>query len=150
MHQDNYTDISHLVNGLSHQPSPFFSYGGPEHEKIPPKSEPADEHSFEIHEVVEHEPDKEVQEYVEHRKDVVEVSPDLQEIGVTANTATSYPSYKSLKLPISDEKVMVGLKAPISSGLRWLAEFCIFLLKQVHVNLKVAHGKVLRVFNSGR
>ena len=150
MHPANFTDISDLIGKSNTHPSPFFSYGGsPEQEKTPLENKQEDSEHIEMHEVVEHEPDKEVQEYVQHRKDVVEVPPELKQLGVQANTATNFPTYQKVELPISDEKVMVGLKAPISSSLRWLAEICIFFLKQAHLTLKMVHGKVVRVLMRG-
>ncbi len=139
----NYTDISSLV---ASQNSPQISYGVPE--KAPPVARPeASKDHVEIHEVVEHEPAPEVKPYVEHRPEKVDVPQDLTDAGVQATETTNFPTYNSVKLPISDDRVMQGLKNPISSSLRWLAEFCVYLLRRAHIKLKLAHGKAFRMFN---
>ena len=48
--------------------------------------------------------------------------------------------------PLSDEKIVTGLHAPVTSSLRWLATLAEYLLKMMHVQLKVVSGRVIRVF----
>lgn len=138
-----FTDISHLVKQAEAQQ---ISYGGPE--KLPPMRPPeATKDHVEIHEVVEHEPEPEVKPYVEPRQEQVVIPQDVADAGVVSTGHTQFPTYNSVKLPISDDKVMAGLKNPLSSSIRWLSEFCIFLLRRAHIKLKTAHGKAVRMFD---
>lgn len=99
-----------------------------------------------LQEAVEHSiEDDEVKEFVEERKENVQVSSDLQQAGVEPVQTTQFPAYQSVKLPISDEQVMEGLHQPKSSSFRWLAEFAMYLLKKAHITLKTVHGHVVRV-----
>jgi hypothetical protein len=140
----NFTDISDLVRAA--QPPQQISYGGPEKIPIPRPPEVSKDH-VEIHEVAEHEPEPEVKPYVEPRPEKVEIPQDVEEQGVESTGHSNFPTYNSVKLPISDEKVLQGLKTPISSSVRWLAEFCLFILRKAHIKLKTAHGKAVRMFD---
>jgi len=140
----NYTDISDLVKNA---PSPFLSYGSPEHQEHFPKQEQEEIQDNEMAEVVEHEPEPEVQKVVQARKETIEVPPDLQAMGVTSQGTPMFPTFKKEKLPLTDEKIMYGLHAPITSSIRWLAEICKYLLKQAHIGIKNIHGKVTRVIS---
>ena len=48
-------------------------------------------------------------------------------------------------LPLSDEQIVVGLHQSLASSWRWLAEWCLRRLKQLHLVLKSVHGKFIRV-----
>ena len=50
--------------------------------------------------------------------------------------------------PITDEKIEEGLHQPVNSSWRWLSEFLIYHLKQMHLNLKKVHGHIVRVARS--
>ena len=139
----NSTDISHLIKSLQDQ---HISYGGPEKIHIPRPPEITKEH-VEIHEVAEHEPEAEVKPYVEPRPEKIELPEDVSSQGVELTGHTQFPTYNSVKLPITDEQIVVGLKDPISSSVRWLSEFCLFLLRRAHIKLKTAHGKAVRMFD---
>jgi len=107
------------------------------------------ESSDEVQEVTEHEPDAETESFVSPRSDTIELPPDLIKLGVQSSTNTNnFPTYQNVKLPISDDKVITGLHAPISSSLRWLATFAIYLLARAHLRLKVVKGHVVRVLKS--
>ena len=100
----------------------------------------------EVQEVVEHTVgDDEVTDTIEVRKENIDVSEELEQTGVKAVTSTKFPSYQNVKLPISDDRVIVGLKSPLNTSLRWLATYALYLLWQAHLQLKVVHGKVVRV-----
>lgn len=131
----NYTPIDHLLNS--------FSSSFKEGEPIGKMAEP--EKPIEIKEVVEHQPEQEVRPHIQIRSETIEVPPDLKKLGLQPVSNTKFPSYKSLVLPISDEKIIEGLHAPIYSSLRWLATFAMYLLKKAHLTLKVVHGHVVRV-----
>lgn len=87
---------------------------------------------------------------VEKKGDViVELPPDVKRLGVTQTgpTAPLVASTPSLQvsLPISDNQVVVGLHAQVTSALRWLALWCVKKLAKAHLALKVIHGKIVRV-----
>lgn len=100
---------------------------------------------FEIKEPVEHSPEEEVRPFVSPRAETIDLPPDLRALGLEAVSHSKFPSYKNIKLPLSDEKIIVGQKAPITSGIRWLATFALYILAQAHLGLKVIHGRVIRV-----
>ena len=128
----NFTPIDDLVNQVS----------------LPKEVEPIGAEKFEIKEVVEHKAEEEVRPFVSPRQETIELPPDLKKMGLQSTSATQFSSYQNIKLPISDEKVVVGLHAPVTTSLRWLATLAVYLLARVHLGLKVVHGKVIRVLRS--
>ena len=103
----------------------------------------------EIKEVIEHEVnDKEVEPFISLRAETIKLPPDIKKLGVESITTIKFPSYQNIKLPISDEKIITGLQAPVTSSLRWLATLANYLLKKAHLQLKVIHGKVIRIIKS--
>jgi len=111
---------------------------------LPKESEPIGR-EFEISEPTEHSPEEEVRPFVSPRAETIELPPDLKKLGLHAVSNSSFSSYKNIKLPLSDEKIIVGQKAPITSSIRWLAVFALYILAQAHLGLKVVHGHVIRV-----
>ncbi len=99
-----------------------------------------------IEEKVELEPAKEVKSYLKVRKETIKLPPDLKKIGVQAVSTPQFSQSQSIKLPLSDEKIIAGLHAPVTSSLRWLATLALYLLQMAHLQLKVVHGKIVRVF----
>jgi hypothetical protein len=132
----NYTPVDHLLK--KHQEAVSL------HKEAEPFA-PRQVENYQIQEVVEHEPPQEVKDHVDVRKETVKLSDDLKKMGIQAVDTTKFPSFQSIKLPISDEKVYNGLHAPVYSSLRWLATFALYLLQQSHVTLKQVHGKVIRI-----
>ena len=112
---------------------------------LPKEAEPIRTEKFEIKEVVEHKVEDEVRPYISPREETIELPPDLKKMGLQATTSNQFSSYQNIKLPLSDEKVIVGLHAPITTSLRWLATLAVYLLARVHLCLKVIHGKVIIV-----
>lgn len=101
----------------------------------------------EVREVVEHEPqDEEVKQFVEVKKETPDIPLDVKQAGVQASGTTQFPSYQSIALPLSDDKILVGQNAPITSSLRWLSTLAQFILSQAHLTIKLVHGKATRVF----
>lgn len=131
----NYTSINDLVE--KNKNSDKIS--------LPKESEPIAAEKFEIKEVVEHKPEEEIGPYISPRAETIELPQDLQKLGLQPVQSTKFPSYKNIKLPLSDEKIIVGQKAPITSSLRWLATLALYILGQAHLGLKVIHGHVIRV-----
>ncbi|MBI5127297.1 hypothetical protein HZA76_02465 [Candidatus Roizmanbacteria bacterium] len=134
---NNFTAITELVE--KHKKSQV---------SLPKEAEPLAAEKFEIKEVVEHKVEDEVRPYVSPRQDTIELPPDLKKMGLHATSSTQFSSYQNIKLPLSDEKIVVGMHAPVTSSIRWLAAFAIYLLARVHLGLKVVHGKVIRVLRS--
>lgn len=99
----------------------------------------------EMQEAVEHEPKNDVKDFVQPKQETIKLPPDLTKLGLQPVTSTQFSSYKNIKLPITDEKVVNGLKEPITSSRRWLSEFALYILKQAHLTLRIIGGKVVRV-----
>lgn len=134
----NFTAINNLVR----------KYKSSDRISMPKEAEPVSAEKFEIKEVVEHRAEEEVRPFISPRQDTIELPPDLKKMGLQSTSSTQFKSYQNIKLPIPDEKVVVGLHAPITSSFRWLATLAIYLLARVHLGLKVVHGKVIRVLRS--
>jgi len=115
-----------------------------EAEPVEPVKKEVDE--IKIEEVVEAEPPSEVRKVIQKRQEVVKLSPDLKKLGLRPVSTTKFPATQSIKLPLSDEKIIVGLHAPVTSSLRWLATLAEYILKTMHIHLKVVSGRVVRVF----
>lgn len=77
----------------------------------------------------------------------IELPPDVKKLGVTPSGPSTPVSTTTttVVLPISDQQVVAGLHAQIISSLRWLAVWCLKKLQKAHVMLKVIHGKIVRV-----
>lgn len=136
----NYTDIDHLVKRHTQQ-THQSSTNSKEYE--PPKR------SIEAHQMVESVEqtglDQDVKPYVDVHADKLELDPELKKAGLVVSDQSGIPSYLNIKLPISDDKVIQGLHAPVSSSLRWLATIGVYILSKVHIHLKTVRGKVIRV-----
>lgn len=115
-------------------------------EKEPYKSPLEDFENLEVQETVEYIPSEELGGFITHRPETIKPAEELSTIGVQATGSTQFPSLQNVIAPISDEKILVGLHAPITSSLRWLATFAVYLLKRAHIALKVIHGHAVRVF----
>lgn len=131
----NYTAVDELIKKNKNN----------ENISLPKESEPIAAEKFEIKEVVEHEPDEEIEKFVSPRAETIKLPQDLKRLGLQAVSTSKFPGYKNIKLPLSDEKIIVGQKAPITSSLRWLATLALYILSQAHLGLKVIHGHVIRV-----
>ncbi|PIP63318.1 hypothetical protein CO165_02140 [Candidatus Roizmanbacteria bacterium CG_4_9_14_3_um_filter_33_18] len=132
MNKKNYTSIKDLLE---------------KNKKIslPKEAEPIAAEKFEIKEPSEDNIEEEVRPFVSPRAETIELPPDLKKMGLQAVSQSQFSDYKNIKLPISDEKIVVGQKAPITSSIRWLAAFALYILAQAHLGLKVIHGHVIRV-----
>ncbi len=132
----NYTPINDLIQKWKKPPVSLPK----EAEPIPRTPEVAL-----FQEVVEHEPSPEVKPFVKLKPETISLPPDLTTLGLQPVKSTQFPTYKNIKLPLSDEKVIQGLQAPVSSSKRWLSEFAVYLLKRAHLSLKQIGGRVVRV-----
>ena len=136
MIQKNYTPIDDLIKKW--QQKTAVSLPSKEAEPIPKKE-------IEFKEVKEKEVEEEVRPHIVKREETIKLPPDIEKLGLKPIPTTQFPQYQSIKLPITDEKIITGLSAPISSSLRWLATLALYLLQQAHLSLKVIHGRVVRV-----
>jgi len=139
---NNYTVINDLVQKYK------GSKIDDERISLSKEAEPSSKERFEIKEVVEHKVEDEVRPFISPRHETIELPPDLKKLGFQSTSSSQFSSYKNIKLPLSDEKVVVGLQAPITSSIRWLATLAIYLLAKAHLSLKIVHGKVIRVLRS--
>lgn len=137
MPQQNYTPIDDLVKKYLFEKQ-AVSYS--KEAELPRKNE-----APQVQEIVEHEPNQEVKPFVSIRPETIKLPSILKQFGLQPASTTSFPSYQNVKLPISDDKVLKGMHAPITSSLRWLATLAMYILLKAHLTLRVAHGKVIRV-----
>ena len=136
MTQKNYTPIDDLIkkwpqNDIISLPSK--------------EAEPILKKEIEFKEAKEKEVEEEVRPHIIKREETIKLPPDIEKLGLKPIPTTQFPQYQTVKLPISDEKIITGLSAPVSSSLRWLATLALYLLQQAHLSLKVIHGRVVRV-----
>lgn len=136
----NYTPIDDMV---PQKAEPNYSLP---HEAEPPTSRDVEAAADdEVQEVVDAEPSNDVAEVVETKKETVKLPDELKGFGITTVDATNFPAYQNIQLPISDDEVVIGAKAPPSSPMRWLSTLAQYTLWKVGLRLKVIHGKVVRV-----
>jgi len=133
----NYTTIDNLLN----QPK-TVSYH-PEAEPIITRQQ-----EINIQEAVEYEPKEESKPTVTFHQETIELTQDLKSAGLQNVDSSKFPSYQSIKLPISDEKIIIGSKAPIYTSFRWFSELAKYILAIHHLILKVVKGKVFRVIKT--
>lgn len=115
----------------------------------PKEAEPIPTKGFEgVKEVVEHKVAPEVASHLNPRAETIEIPPDLKKMGLQPTSTTQFPSYQNITLPISDDKIVTGLHAPITSSIRWLATLAIYLLAKAHLALKTVHGRVVRIIKT--
>lgn len=75
----------------------------------------------------------------------IPIPPSVQQMGVKPagqNVPTAAPT---VALPLSDDQIAQGLRQSVWSSWRWLAQWCVRRLKQVHMGLKKIHGRLTRV-----
>jgi len=75
----------------------------------------------------------------------VQMSQNVTQMGVKAVGQATPPPAISVTLPLTDEQIAQGLHQSIMSSWRWMAEWCVRRLKQVHLGFKIIHGKIMRV-----
>jgi len=72
--------------------------------------------------------------------------PHIQSSGLKP-TGVAVPLAAAIALPLTDDQIAAGLHQGITSSWRWLAEWCLRKLKQLHIVLKSAGGVVARTKN---
>ncbi len=110
-----------------------------------PESAPQPEQQEQTVEQTTEQSPADVSQYVQEKKDDIEVPPELQKHGLKPVQSTQSIPYQNIQLPLPDEKVLEGLDKPVTSSYRWLAELAKFMLFQAHLQLKKVHGRVVRV-----
>lgn len=75
----------------------------------------------------------------------IPIPPPVQQMGVTPAGQNIPAVSPAVTLPLSDDQIALGLKQSIWSSWRWLAQWCVRRLKQVHMTLKNIHGRLTRV-----
>lgn len=103
------------------------------------------EEKYDYNEVVEHEPEEEIKSFVSPRAETISLPPDLKKLGLQPAGSSQFTTYQNVKLPISDDKVLVGIHQPITSSFRWLATLAIYILKRAHLALRTVGGKTVRI-----
>lgn len=88
--------------------------------------------------------DPEIRPYVKVHPKSIDVDEGLSRLGVKPQPQdlTLEPE---IALPLTDAKIIEGMHKPITSSWRWLAEFCMRLLRHIHVALKTVHGRIVRI-----
>jgi hypothetical protein len=76
---------------------------------------------------------------------IIPIPPSVQQMGVTPAGQNIPAAAPAITLPLSDAAIAQGLKQSIWSSWRWLAQWCVRRLKQVHMTLKNIHGRLTRV-----
>lgn len=80
------------------------------------------------------------------RQEQIEIPPEMVQMGIRpTGISTPVPFQPTLKLPITDERIEEGRHQSIFFSLRWLSEWCLYILRRFHLTLKMIHGKVMRV-----
>ena len=101
-----------------------------------------------IEEVKEYEVPKEVSTHVTKVQDIIELPPDLINIGVSAphsHGSVSDILQKELKLPLTDDQIGAGLDGNVKASGTWLATWCEKQLKRIHIHLKKIGQHFVRV-----
>ncbi len=79
------------------------------------------------------------------RPTAIPIPPPVSQLGVQPAGQNVPAPTPSVTLPLSDDQIALGLKQSIWTSWRWLAQWCVRKLKQVHMGLKNVHGKLTRV-----
>lgn len=77
----------------------------------------------------------------------IPIPPPVAQLGVkpagpSTPVTTSAPT---VMLPISDDQIARGLTMSVNESWRWLSEWCTKRLKQLHIGIQNAGGKIIRV-----
>ena len=133
----NYTPVDDLVKKWKRDSAVSYA------KEAEPAPRPAENVS--LQEVAELEPPEEVKPFVTPRQETIKLPGDLTSVGLQPVKTTQFPTYKNIKLPISDEKIVEGLHEPMTNSKRWLSELSVYILRQAHLTLRKVGSKVVRV-----
>jgi len=132
---DNFTPINDLVEKEKN-----FSVAASKEAEPQSIKQEVDEVDIELEEQ-EEKPEK----FFQTRQESIELPPDLKKLGLKTPPVSVISQYQRVKTPVSDDKILTGLHAPITSSIRWLATLAFYILKKAHIGLKKIHGRVVRV-----
>jgi hypothetical protein len=152
----NFTPIHHLITDKSSGGSAKTDHsstvpdiGTPKYVSTSKEAAPSIKQPVEIlpiHEAVEkQEVEPDLKPYIEIKQQNMKISEELKQLGLQPIEKSKYADFQNIKLPLADDKIALGLNAPFTSSLRWLATFALYLLQQSHLTLKVIHGRAVRV-----
>ena len=66
----------------------------------------------------------------------VPIPPNVAQMGVTATGANVPAAAVTVALPLTDDQIAAGLKKSVKVSIRWLAEWCVRKIKQLHNMMK--------------
>ncbi len=141
----NHTKIDHLIDENKNQKKPETISYSVESEPISVRSEVKPEATIDVVETEPNIEDKELEKFIKIEKHKIELDPALKKAGLQVIDSSSLDPRHNVKLPITDENIVVGLNKPVSSSWRWLAEIAVFMLRRAHISLKKIHGHIVRV-----
>jgi hypothetical protein len=76
---------------------------------------------------------------------VVAIPPNVSKMGVVpSGQNVPVQTAPTVVLPLTDDQIAAGLHESVMSSWRWLAEWCVRRLRQLHVAVKSVHGKLIR------
>lgn len=77
----------------------------------------------------------------------IPIPPKVAQMGVApvGQNIPTTPTAGNVILPLTDDQIAQGLHQSVVSSWRWMAEWCVRKLKQLHIGLKTVHGKFMRV-----
>jgi hypothetical protein len=79
------------------------------------------------------------------RPTTISIPPKVSQMGVKpAGSNVPVQTTTTIVLPLTDDQIALGLQQSITNSLRWLSEWCVRRLKQMHVVVKEVHGKLVR------
>lgn len=82
---------------------------------------------------------------VKIRPTTIPIPQSVAQMGVKPAGQNVPAASAAVTLPLSDDQIAVGLQQSVWSSWRWLAEWCVRKLKQLHMGIRSIHGKFTRV-----
>ena len=72
---------------------------------------------------------------VSNQPTTVQLPQPVSQMGVKVVGDAVVPAAPPVALPLTDDQIALGLKQSVTTSWRWLAEFCVRKLKQLHKTL---------------
>ena len=67
----------------------------------------------------------------------VSIPPNVTKLGVKPiGPAVTPPQSQAVALPLTDDQIVFGLKQSVTSSWRWLAEWCVRKIRQLHAKIR--------------
>lgn len=132
---DNFTPIDKLVKSSAVSHTGMGKEGEPQ-----TKIEDVDLAREEINQTT----DSNISDFVGVVPDSINLPPEIKQAGVMSEP--QIPDYQRVKIPLADDKLIEGSRAPFTSSLHWLTALAFYIFKQAHIGIRVVHGHVVRVF----